>query len=498
MAAEPGPSFRWGVLKRLSQYNTKRMAGAEGLEHFEEATTRQELDVVRYIKASNMGVVVATYNDIASGWDESAKRPGFEAALDDLKAGRIDGIAVWKLDRLVRRVSQFRRVLDVLESSGGRLLSVTEGIDTADPERKFVNGIIMDLLARLAEMESDNHSVRTMAWHAHRAERGLVQKSRYRPFGHTDDWFGLVDEEVKLIHEAKERIFRGESAFSIARLWTERGIPSRSGNPWHEDTIINILLSPRMVAQREYGEALYDLEGVPPIFEDREEWERLCAVLNANRRQVGRRERRLCSNIATCSLCNRPLVGAQGGDGVLAYGCRKRRKEPGACGRLWISEKHLDELVTREAIAFLSDRERVMAVLRSRETGADMDAVHARMNELSDSKVALAAALAPPPGVPRMPLNLFYEQMTAIEEEGRGLERKMAVNREAADLVEALDFGDAAAEVWTERGVSYQRKMLKLIVRSLEVRPGKLIRTKGTIGNIFDPERVRVTFADEA
>jgi hypothetical protein len=138
MAAEPRPSFRWGVLKRLSQYNTKRMAGAEGLEHFEEATTRQELDVVRYIKATDMGVVVATYSDIASGWDESAKRPGFEAALDDLKAGRIDGIAVWKLDRLVRRVSQFRRVLDVLEASGGRLLSVTEGIDTADPERKFV------------------------------------------------------------------------------------------------------------------------------------------------------------------------------------------------------------------------------------------------------------------------------------------------------------------------------------------------------------------------
>jgi Resolvase, N terminal domain len=37
----------------------------------------------------------------------NAKRPDFEAALDDLRAGRIDGIAVWKVDRLVRRVSQF-------------------------------------------------------------------------------------------------------------------------------------------------------------------------------------------------------------------------------------------------------------------------------------------------------------------------------------------------------------------------------------------------------
>jgi DNA invertase Pin-like site-specific DNA recombinase len=49
-----------------------------------------------------MGVVVAVYSDVASAYAENAKRPDFEAALDDLRAGRIDGIAVWKVDRLVR------------------------------------------------------------------------------------------------------------------------------------------------------------------------------------------------------------------------------------------------------------------------------------------------------------------------------------------------------------------------------------------------------------
>jgi hypothetical protein len=41
----------------------------------------------------------------------------------------------------------------------------------------------------------------------------------------------LADDEARLIHEAKERIFRGESASSIARDWTSRGIPTRSKNP---------------------------------------------------------------------------------------------------------------------------------------------------------------------------------------------------------------------------------------------------------------------------
>ncbi len=496
MREPPSPTFRWGVLLRRSQYN-KRLVNGE-VERYEESTTRQELAVVQHLKANDMGVVVATYSDIASAFRRDAKRPSFENALDDLKAGRIDGIAVWKLDRLARRMTETYRVIRVLEEHGGRLFSLMERLDTADEANKQYANLILNFVSMAAQMESEAHSERTLAWHQQRAERGLVQRNGYRPFGHTEDWLGLVDDEVKLIHETKDRIFKGESASSIARLWTDRGVPTQSGNPWHEDTILYILTSPRMVAQRAYGDALYDLEGVPRIFEDREEWERLCAVLNANRRQIGRRETHLCSNIATCSICNRPLVSTQGSDGALSYACRKRRKEPGACGRIYISKKHLDEIVTREAIAFLSDRSRVMAVLRSRETGTDLEAVHARMGELSDSMVALAAALAPPPGIPRMPLPVYYSKVAEIEEERRALERKMAVNREAGLLVEALDFGEGAAEVWAERGVSYQRQILKLIVRSLEVRPGRLIRTKGTIGNIFDPERVQITFADES
>jgi site-specific DNA recombinase len=495
LSAEPGESFRWGVLLRRSQYNRRTAANGE-VEHYEESTTRQELAVTRHLKAHNMGVVVATYTDVASAYKRESKRPQFEAALDDLKAGRIDGIAVWRLDRLARRMTETWRVVRVLEECGGRLFSLDEGLDTADDEKKQYTNMFLSFVSMAAQMESEAHSARTLAWHQQRAERGQVQKSRYRPFGHSEDWFSLVPEEVELIHEAKRRIFLGESATSIAKDWTTRGIPTRSGNGWHEDTIINILASPRMVAQREYGEALYDLEGVPKVFEDREEWERLCAIFSANRRQLGRREFHLLSNVATCGLCARPLIAGTSGDGFLAYACRKRRKEPGACGRMWISRANLDELVTREAVAFLSDRERIMAVLRSRE-GSGMEALHARENELSDSMVALAAALNPPPGIPRMPLPVYYEQVAAIDAERKALERKMAVNREASLLVEALDFGDQAAEVWAERGVNYQRQILKLIVKSVEVRPGRVIRTKGKRGNSFDPERVAVVFADQ-
>lgn len=52
LVAEPGPTFRWGVLLRRSQYN--RQKGPNGdVIHFEESTDRQELEVVWHIRQRN-------------------------------------------------------------------------------------------------------------------------------------------------------------------------------------------------------------------------------------------------------------------------------------------------------------------------------------------------------------------------------------------------------------------------------------------------------------
>jgi site-specific DNA recombinase len=218
MSAEPGPEFRWGVLTRRSKYNRD---GTEG------STRRQEHAVSEHIKANDMGRIVAVYSDIASAYAEGAKRPDFENALADLRSGRLDGIAVWKIDRLVRRTSQYRRVLDVLEESGGRLFSLSEGIDTAaEGVSKTLTNIILSILVGLAEMESDNTSERLILMAEERARLGLPHRGSVRPFGHTEDWSALVPTEVEQIHEAAERVLAGEGITTIAKDWNRRGVPS--------------------------------------------------------------------------------------------------------------------------------------------------------------------------------------------------------------------------------------------------------------------------------
>jgi DNA invertase Pin-like site-specific DNA recombinase len=480
------------VLSRRSILN------ADGTE---ESTQDQDLETIRYIKENHLGRVVRSYKDIASGFQEDARRPDYENALDDLRAGVIGGIAVWKFDRLTRRTLELYRIIELLRATGGRLLSVVEEIDTGDSAKLDGNLKFLKNLhdhAVMAEGESTNTRTRMLRWHARRATMGLPHRGGNRPMGHTADWFGLVPEEVELLHEAGKRILADIPTARITSEWTAKGIMSTTGKPWQPATLKRVLMQPRMIGHRPSGDRLVELPDVPPIF-DRETWERICAKLEERSQHGGRRESHLCSNIAVCGVCGRPLITCHDGKGQAAYACKKRPPEPGACGGIWITRAFLDKQVSERAIAFLSDRSRVQAVLRERESGDDMTAVHARMDELAESKLSLDEAhYYPLPGKPKMPADRYYALLERIEDEERELNRIQAVDRGARDLIEALDFGDKAAEVWAERAIEWQRRMLSLICKRVEVVPFRSLYIKGKRGgSALDPERLSITFADE-
>jgi DNA invertase Pin-like site-specific DNA recombinase len=452
------------------------------------------------VKANVMGRVVAFYADIASAYSEKAKREDFANALTDLKAGRIDGIIAWKVDRLTRRRSEVRKLLTLLEESGGRLATVVEGIDTADPAKREITEIALAIYAGSAESESEAIGERVSLMHLDRARKGLVQPSSVRPFGHSEDWQALVPAEVKILHEAAERLFQGEASFSIAADFTSREISKPSGKTrWGSSVLRRMLLSPRMVAKREYGGQLFDLEGVPPIF-DQETWERLCGVLAKRSVRSGPVETHLLSSIALCGLCGRTLAyHTAGRKSSPAYVCRPRFEGDAACRKISVSAPHAEERVTSLVLDFLADMGRVTKLLR-RAAGPELDAIQERIAELGDSLHALAEALNPPPGVPRLPLATYYEQAAIIEAERKELHRRMAVTREAALLAEVLEFEDAEKE-WGTRSLNWRRTILKLVTESIVIQPrGKLLpkddpRFRPGF-NGFDPERVSVTFAD--
>lgn len=83
-----------------------------------------------------------------SGAQES--RPALDALLEDARLGKVDLVAVWKLDRLGRSLQHLLSVLDELTRLGVQFVSVRDsGIDTTSPSGR----LMLAMIGAFAEFE---------------------------------------------------------------------------------------------------------------------------------------------------------------------------------------------------------------------------------------------------------------------------------------------------------------------------------------------------------
>jgi putative DNA-invertase from lambdoid prophage Rac len=79
------------------------------------------------------------------------KRPGLQAMLKDCRRRLVDGVVIWKLDRLFRSLEHFVQLTSELQSLGIRLISLTEAIDLGSAQGR----LLANLLAVFSEFEKD-------------------------------------------------------------------------------------------------------------------------------------------------------------------------------------------------------------------------------------------------------------------------------------------------------------------------------------------------------
>lgn len=107
-----------------------------------------QLDELRQVAAQRGWTVTEYVDDGVSGAAES--RPSLDRMLEDARAGRLDLVAVWRLDRLGRSVSHLVGLLGELEAHHVGFASLRDaGIDTTTPTGR----LLLHLLAAFAEFE---------------------------------------------------------------------------------------------------------------------------------------------------------------------------------------------------------------------------------------------------------------------------------------------------------------------------------------------------------
>jgi site-specific DNA recombinase len=287
----------------------------------------------------------------ASAYSAKAKRPEYDRLIADLKAGLIDAVVIWKLDRLTRGgMRSIARTLDLLHECDAVFVSVTETLDTSTAMGEGVVGII----ASVAKQSSEDASLRIRNNEAWRAGNGKVHGGGRRAYGYTQQ-MEIVPDEADRLRWAAKQIMAGRSSRSICTEWNAAGIRSATGGRWHVNSLRRALTNPLQAGWRLHNGDRHQGDWVP-IFDERTHLA-LVAALEPTVTGPWTPSRYLLTGLIVCGRCELPLtvsvVVKPSGARHYRYHCQKTTSGK-HCGAMSVSLVATDRVVSEKALVFLA------------------------------------------------------------------------------------------------------------------------------------------------
>ncbi|WP_245191050.1 recombinase family protein [Jannaschia formosa] len=128
-----------------------RKSSEEGLEQAFNSLDAQREACAAYIasqKHEGWVLLPECYDDggLSGG---SPERPALQRLMADMRGGRVDRIMVYKIDRLTRSLSDFAKIVDVLNAAGASFVSVTQSFNTATS----MGRLTLNMLLSFAQFE---------------------------------------------------------------------------------------------------------------------------------------------------------------------------------------------------------------------------------------------------------------------------------------------------------------------------------------------------------
>ena len=186
-----------------------RKSAEEGLEQEFNSLDAQREACAAYVasqKAESWVLLPTVYEDagISGG---TLERPGLQRLLDDIDAGLVDQIVVYKVDRLTRSLSDFAKLVERLEAAGAVFVSVTQSFNTATS----MGRLTLHMLLSFAQFEREVTAERIRDKVAASKRKGLWMGGRV-PLGYEKD------ERTLRINEAE-----AETVRTIYALYRKHG-----------------------------------------------------------------------------------------------------------------------------------------------------------------------------------------------------------------------------------------------------------------------------------
>src|SRR6266852_8277182 len=134
-----------------------RKSTEEGLNQpFNTLEAQRELAEAYILSQRHLGwSVVADRYDDGGYTGGNLERPALQKLLTDLKAGKIECVVIYKVDRLSRSLLDFARLMEIFEQHGVSLVSVTQPLNTTSSLGRLTLNILLSFAQFEREMIAD-------------------------------------------------------------------------------------------------------------------------------------------------------------------------------------------------------------------------------------------------------------------------------------------------------------------------------------------------------
>ena len=364
-----------------------RKSSEEGLEQdFNSLHAQREACAAYVLSQASEGwsALPEVYDDggISGG---TLERPALKRLLDDIDAGRIDIVVVYKVDRLTRALLDFSRLVETFDKAGVSFVSVTQSFNTTTSMGRLTLNMLLSFAQFEREVTAERIRDKIAASKARGMWMGGTPPLGYRPDGRT---LAIIEEHAEIVRAILARYRACGNVRVVAEELAVEGVltPARTslqgrrfgGIRFSRGQIYKLLSNPIYIGEIHHRGSVYDGQHEGII--DRQLWDEVQAMLAGNLQGV-----RASKRVKSPSLLAGLIVDDEGEPLVATHACKGKVRY-----RYYVSKA-----LQHDAAADNADGMRIPA----KELEG---AVVSRLAEALDDPLALLAAT----GIPLDPMEL--------------------------------------------------------------------------------------------